>query len=255
MDYQGIYRAFESVGMEAAKRLREKVSVERQLDRVATTPAPVPPAKAKSAAEAEARKLYEYAQQLKRDNEFNKARAAFERVANTNETGGAQWKTLSQDELTYGLLAFEAKYWQLQLGSGTADPTILFTAINNAERLYREVVALNGANLERTTEAHRELDNLAVSRRALGNALRQSAFSRAAPVRMMLLEYYMSEGVWPDENMFRQMLREAPAGIELSTLMRTAKGFDARLTDKTTAKTIHVIGTNDLQNPVSVEVD
>lgn len=76
-------------------------------------------------------------------------------------------------------------------------PDAINKAMARAENLFRQALAENRHDIFRVQEAERYLDQLAVSRNALRNALRASAMARASHIRVMLMEFQMSYGRRP----------------------------------------------------------
>ncbi|HHJ35603.1 MAG TPA: hypothetical protein ENJ87_07545, partial [Gammaproteobacteria bacterium] len=102
MDFQGIYNAFEHIGLVAAQRLNDKTEA------LVILPASRP----ESSREPDNKKLkviYDRAQKLKRQYQYKKSRILFEQVAAAKGEGSDQLNALAKDELIYGLTVFEAK--------------------------------------------------------------------------------------------------------------------------------------------------
>lgn len=190
MDYQGIYNAFEHIGLVAAQRLNDKTEALVIKPRMAANSTSLPNNK-------ELQKIYNQAQKLKRQYQYKKSRILFEQVAAATGEGSERLSALAKDELKYGLTVFEAKQSTVAMGSG--DAKAISRSIRNAENLYRQILAENSDNLLRTQEAQSALDNLSVSSNALKNVLRAQTLMAANSVRMMLQQQYMMTGVCPDK--------------------------------------------------------
>ena len=190
MDFQGIYNAFEHIGQVAAQRLNDK-----------TEALVIKPHKELNSSSAPNNKklkaVYDKAQKLKRQYQYNKSRILFEQVAAATGEGNERLSALAKDELIYGLTVFEARQSMVSMGSG--DPKKISSSIRNAENLYRQILAENSDNLMRTQEAQSALDNLSVSRNALKNVLRAQTLVAANSVRMIMQQEYMMVGECPDK--------------------------------------------------------
>ena len=191
MDFQGIYNAFEHIGLVAAQRLNDK-----------TQALLVKPNKSLGSISAsndkELQAVYDEAQSLKRKYQYKKSRILFEQVAAATGEGSERLSLLAKDELRYGLTVFEARQWMVAMG-GSGNPADISESINRSENLYRQVLAENSDSLTRTQEAQAALDNLSVSRNALKNVLRAQTMIAAGSVRMMLQQQYMMTGECPSK--------------------------------------------------------
>jgi len=156
----------------------------------------------------EARAAYEKAQALKREHRFAEAQQEFEYVADLNEPGTHKWASLAADELDYGLLLYEAKYWTLKMGSGVNDGRTMQTYLRNAEKAYRQILELNSDNVERTREIQGKLDDLLISTQALRNAARAQSYASLERLRIIMDTYYMENGDWPDQRTLAKALKE-----------------------------------------------
>lgn len=192
MDYQGIYNAFEHIGLVAAQRLNDK-----------TEALLIEPNKGlgdhTSANDKELRAVYDKAQRLKRQYKYKSSRILFEQVAAATGEGSERLSALAKDELRYGLTVFEARQWMVAMGN-SANPGAISKSIQKSENLYRQILAENSDSLVRTQEAQAALDNLSVSRNALKNILRAQTLMAASSVRMMMQEQYMMTGECPSKN-------------------------------------------------------
>lgn len=204
MDYQGIYDAFEYVGREAAKRLNTKIAMAHADEK----DAPKNQTKSKTAT-AELVSTYNRAQSLKRQEKFHEARVLFQNVIDMSAEAEQRWSEMATDELRYGLPIFEAD--NLLLNNALQNPLLLKGKMEKVEHLYRQILANNTDKPLRVVEMNKRLDNISISRKAMANALKASALSGAIPLRMMLREYYMTRGEWPDQaEMKQQILGHAP---------------------------------------------
>lgn len=191
MDFQGIYNAFEHIGQVAAQRLNDKTEALLIRPQKGSGNDDLPNDKALQS-------LYDKAQKLKRAYQYKQSRISFEQVAATEGRGSERLSELAKDELRYGLTVFEAKQSMVVMGSG--DAKTISRSIQNAENLYRQILAENSDDLMRTQEAQSALDNLSISRNALKNVLRAQTLVTASGVRMMMQEQYMMTGECPDKN-------------------------------------------------------
>jgi len=196
-DYQGIYEALESIGRSAAKRLNAKLTESPKKspgEPIGTQePGAIPDDPA-------AKGTYEQGQRLKEQLRFAEARDCFEKVATINSPGSSRWASLSADELRYGLPVFEAKQWLLNVGKSPNDHSHTNHCFIQAEELFRQALKENTHDTGRIQELQRYLDEIAISRRAFENAARASAMSRAHHLRIVMLQYFVEMGGWPDEN-------------------------------------------------------
>ncbi len=245
MDYQGIYNAFEHIGTVSAKRLNTKLAALLETKEPARHTTRTDPNAGKSDRTAEVddprvKAEYERAQRLKHEQRFEEAKVAFERVAAASGPGTKKWVTLARDELRYGLPLFEAKQWLIKMGSPGNDPATLRRTQRKAENLFRQILAENTDSLQRTQEAQRYLDELAVTRAAIDNALRASSLSRATHLRIYLLQYYAEYGECPGRQAMEGIVKEAPAAFEIMGYQRSADQANLKVRDPETQYILNI---------------
>lgn len=229
MDYQGIYNAFEHIGLVAAQRLNDKIEalvIKPQVDPASiSVPNSVPNNK-------ELQAIYNKAQKLKRQYKYKKSRILFEQVAAASGEGSKRLTTLAKDELKYGLTVFEARQWMVAMGNG--DPEAISKSIGNAQNLYRQVLAENSEDFTRTQEAQSALDNLSVSQNALKNVLRAQTLMAANSVRMMLQEQTMMTGKCPDKKDMSNYVSSMYTKVAIKSVNKTANETRYTLTESST---------------------
>jgi len=206
LDYQGIYNAFEYVGREAAKRLDAKLDILR-----------AQPAAAGSAAghsNSEAVKLFNHAQDLKREEKYREARAMYEHVISLDNPDEPRLMEMAKDELRFGLPIFEAD--NMMLDNSLQDPLLVAAKMEQVRHLYRQILADNTDNPQRMMEIHRRLDNMSISRKALSRAMDANALANATQLRVMLREYFMVYGAWPDRKALDEMLEDLAVEFEIT---------------------------------------
>ncbi len=211
MGFQGIYNAFEHIGRVAAQRLNDKTE--------ALVINPREEIKESSIANDKTLQvLYNKAQNLKRQYQYNKSRILFEKVAAATGKGSERLSALAKDELKYGLTIFEAKQSMVAMGSG--NPNVISKSIRNAENLYRQILAENSDNLARIQEAQSALDNLSVSQNALKNALRAQTLMSASSVRIMIEQEYMMMGECPDKKQTARYASSMRTGVTIKSVKK-----------------------------------
>ena len=223
MDYQGIYNAFEHIGRVAAQRLNDKtealylvpagvaVTEKEPIKKSAPDPETVPNDKALQA-------VYDDAQKLKRQYQYQKARVLFEQVAAATGAGSERLSALAIDELKYGLTVFEAKQSMVAMGGG--DAKTIAKSIRHAENLFRQILAENNDDLLRTQEAQMALDNLSVSSNALKNVLRAQALATASQLRVMMQEHTMMMGNCPDKKEMSRQVSSLHTEVIINSVRR-----------------------------------
>jgi len=237
MDYQGIYDAFEHVGREAAKRLNTKMAMIQAADDNSLKNI----SEADSATSALAiTSSYNQAQELKRQEHFHEARVLFEKVVEDSSEAERRWSHMAVDELRYGLPIFEAD--SLLLNNSLQAPSILMQKMEKVEHLYRQILADNTDKPQRVIEINSRLDNASISRRALVNALKASALSGAVPLRVMLQEYYMSRGEWPDQSTFKQQISSYAPNFILVSYQSNNEEIELVVKDKKYGAEIQLAG-------------
>ena len=204
LDYQGIYNAFEYVGREAAKRLDAKLDILR------TQPA----GGAAGHSNTEAVKLFNRAQDLKREEKYREARAMYERVISLNDPDEPRLMEMSKDELRFGLPIFEAD--NMMLDNALQDPLLVAAKMEQVQHLYRQILADNTDNPQRMMEIHRRLDNMSISRKALSRAMDANSLANATQLRVMLREHFMVYGAWPDRKALEEMLEDLAMEFEIT---------------------------------------
>lgn len=230
MDYQGIYNAFEHIGLVAAQRLNDKTKalyiVPAEKPVAATKPDSVPVSMPNDRA---LQAVYDKAQSLKRQHQYQQSRVLFEQVAAATGSGSERLSLLAKDEIKYGLTAFEAKQSMVAMGSG--DPATISKSIRHAQNLFRQILAENTDNLIRTQEAQSALDNLSVSRNALDNILRAQTLMAANHVRMIMQEHYMMTGECPDKKETSRQVSRLHTDIKINSVKAAAKEKSYHFTD------------------------
>ncbi len=215
MDYRGIYTAFEYVGREAAKRLNTKMVM--QLNSGLAT---------RSATDDDASKsgparLFDRAQELKRQEQLDEARVLFEQVI--EQGAGSQWATMAEDELSYGLPIFEAE--ALLANNAMGEPDKVMRKMVEVGHLYREILADNLDKPQRVMDINRRLDRVSLSIKHMNNAVRANAMSRAGALRMMLTESCMMDGAWPGRKRLEQLIQDSGVSYDIVRYQRD-KGKD-----------------------------
>ena len=245
MDYQGIYNAFEHIGTVSAKRLNTKLAALLETKEPARHTTRTDPNAGKSDPTAEAddprvKAAYERAQRLKHEQRFEETKVVFEQVAAASGPGTKKWVTLARDELRYGLPVFEAKQWLIKMGSPGNDPATLRRTQRNAENLFRQILAENTDSLQRTQEAQRYLDELVITRGAIGNALRASSLSRATNLRIFLLQYYAEYGECPGRRAMEDIMKEARVAFEILGYERSGDQANLKVRDRETQYILNI---------------
>ncbi len=231
MDFQGIYNAFEHIGLVAAQRLNDKTEALVIKPRKDLNADNLPNNKTLQS-------LYDKAQRLKRQYQYKQSRILFEQVAAATGDGSGRLSTLAKDELKYGLTVFEAKQSMVAMGNG--NPKLISKSIRNAENLFRQILAENSDNLMRTQEAQSALDNLSVSQNALKNVVRAQALMAAANVRMMMQQHYSMMGECPD----KQAILKMTSGFHTNMTIKSVK--------KVSDETRYVFIDGDSNTPVAL---
>lgn len=214
MDYQDIYNAFEHIGMVAAQRLNDKTQALLIKPREDLNPVSEPDKKLKA--------LYDEAQKLKRKYQYNKSRILFEQVANADDEASERLAALAQDELKYGLTVFEAKQSVVSMGvMNGKNARVVSKKIQNAENLYRQILAENSDNLMRVQEAQSALDNLSVTRSALKNVSRAQTMMAAHGVKMVLEQAFMMEGECPDKKKLTRLSSRMHTEVDVKSVIKS----------------------------------
>jgi len=151
--------------------------------------------------------MYNQAQQMKRDHEFENARTLFEVVADQDASG--TWGKLAADELRYGLPLFEADYLILKFGQSSHRPKQQDQYRHQAETLYKEIIADNTDKPERIENVQRRLDQLAMTSSYLDTARDVRLRNALTPLRISLRERFNEYGKWPEEDWLREELGQA----------------------------------------------
>lgn len=238
-DYQGIYEALESIGRSAAKRLNAKLTESPKKppgEPIGTKePGTIPDDPA-------AKGTYEQGQHLKEQLRFAEARECFEKVAAMDSPGASRWSSLATDELRYGLPVFEAKQWLLNVGKSPNDPSHTNHCFIQAEALFRQALKENTHDAGRMQELQRYLDEVAISRRALENAARASARSRAHHLRIVMLQYFVEMGGWPDENRMKSEVFDQVPDLMIERYRREHGTIILKVKDTRSNHSFQVIG-------------
>jgi len=232
LDYRGIYEAFEHAGRTSAERLAPK------LPRVLGSAVEAVEGKDVS---LERKALFARAQKAKRSRRFDDARRLFGELADSPADGGDVYDELSQDELRYGLPAFEAQQLMNDVASVMGSPGggTRRALMSRAEHLYRQIEAENHDRGERVAEAQRAIDQLLISRRALANATRANTLSKAMGVRMYLTEAVMMHGECPDASATEDILGQSRGGFVLGAVSDKSAGSRTyTLEDPTSGSTV-----------------
>jgi len=233
MDYQRIYNAFEHIGMVAAQRLNDKTQA--LLIKPMSKPVSKPnkdPGNSSAPNDEALQAVYDDAQKLKRQYEYQKSRILLEQVAAASGEGSERLSALAKDELRYGLTIFEARQSIVSMGNG--DAIAISRSIRNAENLYRQILAENSDSLVRTQEAQAALDNLSVTRNALKNVLRAQTMMAANSVRMMMQEQYMMSGECPDKKDISRYISDLHTELTVKSVEKSTKGTHYSFTDDKT---------------------
>jgi hypothetical protein len=228
LDHAGIYDALVHVGERAADRLTAKLDLLNERPDTGTL------ARGTPSDDPARRSAYERAQRSKRAGRYVEARTLFESVVASGEGPEDTLRLLAEDELRYGLPAFEAQQAFLTLGrmsmpgeQGNRENMLL-----RAENLYRQIQAENPSNVQRVTEAQRALDSLIVTRGALANAMRANVLARLHSLRMGMMEHMMMEDRCPEKDQVEEMIVRMRARVELAAIVSEGEqGKRYRLSD------------------------
>lgn len=193
LDYQGIYKAFEYVGGEAAKQLNARVSLFESTSKVNN-----------KGLDKQLLVDFNRAQELKRQMKILQARALFEKVSDSNQTVNRELSAMAADELKYSLPMFEAQ--NLLLQQSMQPPDVIKQNMERVGYIYRQVLADNMDDPQRIIEVQRLLDQLQISNNALARMVQAAVMNLAAPIKIALMEYYAMEGRWPDKDAFEELL-------------------------------------------------
>jgi hypothetical protein len=226
MDYQGIYNAFEHIGMVAAQRLNDKTQA------LLIQPMSKPnrdPGVSSGVNDKALQAVYDDAQKMKHQYQYQKSRILFEQVAAASGEGSERLSALARDELRYGLTIFEAKQSIVSMGNG--DANAISRSIRNAENLYRQILAENSDSMLRTQEAQAALDNLSVTRNALKNVLRAQTLMAANNIRMMMQQQYMMTGECPDNEDISRYISDMRSELTIKSVEKSTKGTRYSFTD------------------------
>ncbi len=232
MDRQQIFKAFEYVGTESAKRLNAKIRLQKKQGLAPSQGEPQPaylpalPAVSPSLLpQTEASELtvqrFNRAQKYKRQGQFNEARASYELLVESALEGEQQWVSMANDELRYGLPMFEAQILSLSAGIE------LHMIVKNQQRvthLYRQVLADNLGNPQRIITINARLDGLAVSRVALSRVMKHQSLANMSLLKMMLMERYSMQGEWPSRSSIEGMLERDLPHITISDYQLASGG-------------------------------
>lgn len=195
----------------------------------------------------DAAEMYNQAQQLKRNHEFENARALFEIVADQDASG--TWGKLAADELRYGLPLFEADYLIVKFGQSSHRPQQQDQYRQQAETLYKEIIADNADKPERIENVQRRLDQLAITSSYLNQARDFRLRNALMPLRMSLRERFNEYGKWPEEDWLREELgrvldraKYAKDKLTIDEYWVDDNRFRLHLLDQSTRKTLIMEG-------------
>ena len=218
LDYQGIYNAFEYVGREAAKRLNAKIAMLKASPEPSPDSALAADESGRATGEALLRKqeiieLFNHAQDLKRQEQYHDARALYERIINLSERQEPRLSAMAKDELRFGLPIFEAD--NMMLDNVMQEPSLVAAKMEKIQHLYRQILADNTDNPQRMMEMHRRLDNVSISRKSLARAMEANSLASATRIRVMLYEYFMTMGTWPNHKVLEAQLKDSALDFEV----------------------------------------
>lgn len=237
MDFRGIYDAFEYVGTEAAKRLNTKIAMMHSNN---GNYSPGGTKLKEMKPNSNILKLFDQAQELKRKERFNEARALFEKVIEEGSLSDRQWIEMAADELRYGLPIFEAD--NILLSYSKQAPRLVQQKLETVAHLYRQILADNTGKPERLIEMNRRLDAIVTSRKALANAMKVSSLSRARSLQILLQQEYMSREKWPDRFTVQQEIHQFLPGAELVSYRSNDNLMELVIKDIKYGAEIHLTG-------------
>lgn len=236
MDRQQIFKAFEYVGTESAKRLNAKIRLqekrgpapgqsEPQSAYLPVLPAVSMPFSPQTMPQTAVSELtmqrFSQAQDYKRQGQFNKARALYELLVESALEGEQEWVSMANDELRYGLPMFEAQ--MLSLSTGIE----LHMIVKNQQQvtyLYRQILAGNQGDPQRIMIINARLDDLAVSRVALARVMKHQSLANMSLLKMMLMERYSMQGEWPGKSSVEGVLERDLPHITISDYQLVSGG-------------------------------
>ena len=89
------------------------------------------------------------------------------------------------------------------------------------QHLYRQILADNTDNPQRMMEMHRRLDNVSISRKSLARAMEANSLASATRIRVMLYEYFMTMGAWPDRKTLEGQLEDSALEFKVISYQAT----------------------------------
>jgi len=155
----------------------------------------------------DARVAYNDAQALKRNNQFNAAREAFQRVSEFSGPGASNWAVLAADELRFGLPLHEANHLLAQLAGNPNFPARQRT-LQQLDALYQTLFDNNLGNLERLTAIEQRRDQLAQLRQTVKSVEQTNTEISLQQLRRRIERYRDHSGHWPDRRRLEQELTQ-----------------------------------------------
>jgi hypothetical protein len=216
-DFQGIYKVFEKVGVQAASDLN---AIMRESNKISSAVIK----QTSNYDNKKAQSMYEQAQILKREKKYLKSKILFKKISGSKDRGSNHWKNLSIEELKYGLPSFEADQLLLSLYNLTDNIDQLSNTCDKIESLYRYIIENNKGNFQRTLELERKIDALKMSRETMLNAIEAKNLSRLSGLRITCLEFYFSMGRYPTLSEFKGILSDMRLNYKVA-------GFKSNHTD------------------------
>ena len=201
--------------------------------------------------------LYQKAQELKRSNKLDEARALFESI--TEQGGEDSWGKLAEDELRYGLPLFEADNLVIKIGQSSRDPAQQDRYRQQAEALYKDILDSNPDEPDRIANVQRRLDQLAITRTYLTVSRDFQLRASLTPLRMSMRMHFSEYRKWPERNWLREELarvlgraRYSENKLTIEEYWTDKNRFTLRLLDASSRKVLVMEGD---ENNVTIEGD
>ncbi len=190
----------------------------------------IPSPSQKGIDEEKAQKLYNNAQQAKRNSDYIGAKKLLNQAYKLRISD--ELKTLIADELFYHLPMFEAQAQQIELGSNFqqyASNNRHLEMLRHIRSLYEEALAKNQHDFQRVTIIQSALDQHINSSRAMNSVLAFQNKANFTIVRLQMKEARMMLGRYPDKDEFEVYLQQMRISYQLISYQADEDSYQAKL--------------------------
>lgn len=211
-----IYNALEKIGRKAGKKMRIQLlevipidEVDKKLNQLI----------GKDWDNFETEKLFNKAQELKREHQFAEAKRLFLIITKRTDKGSQQWKRLSDDELIFRLPLFQANYIVVEATTKRKQ-----VPLEKVQKLYNQMLKDNRTDELRITKIQEAIDQLSFMKSMLGKAYQAALRSYIGRIQMAMMMHFAQWNKGPKFEDLKKLDSHLFRSVDMSEYKISDKG-------------------------------